>query len=217
MLLLNKKKSQKSISTEAYRTLRTNLQFFTKSKNLKKILLTSTEAGEGASITTINLAHSFSMSGKKVLIIDCDLRKPSIHEYFNISNNTGFANLIMEKLEYKDVIYEYSDTLHVITAGKTTINPAELLNIEYICTIFEHFQKQYDIILIDSPPVINYTDTQLLSAASDGVIMVVSMGKTHTVLCKKALQLLQNVNADIIGIVFNQNTKRLKKLYKKEK
>lgn len=217
MLSLIEKNSPNAISTEAYRTLRTNFQFFTKGKSVKTLVLTSTESGEGASVTTRNLALSFSLSGKKVLIIDCDLRKPSIHEYFNVTNDIGFANLIIEKLTYKDVIQEYSDNLHIITAGKITINPAELLNIEHISPIFEQLQKQYDIILIDSPPVITYTDAQLLSAVSDGVIMVLSIGKTHKKLCQKAIQLLQNVNADIIGIVLNKNIKKLQKYYKKNK
>ncbi|MEQ8154222.1 MAG: CpsD/CapB family tyrosine-protein kinase [Clostridiaceae bacterium] len=217
MLSLIEKNSPKDIRNEAYRTLRTNFQFFTKDKNVKLLVLTSTESGEGASVTARNLALSFSLSGKKVLIIDCDLRKPSIHEYFNVTNQIGFANLIIEKLTYKDVIQEYSDNLHIITAGKTTIHSAELLNTEYISPIFQQLQKQYDIILIDSPPVITYADAQLLSAVSDGVIMVVSIGKTHKKLCQKAIHLLQNVNADIIGIVLNKNIKKLQKYYKKNK
>jgi capsular exopolysaccharide synthesis family protein len=207
----------KSISTEAYRTLRTNLQFITKGKDIKKIVLTSTETGEGKSVTTGNLALSFSQSGKKVLIIDCDLRNPSIHKYFNVPNRTGFANLIIEQLDYKDVIQEYNDTLHIITAGRTAINPAELLNIEYVSPILEELQDNYDIILIDTPPVISVTDAQLLSSVADGVIMVLSIGGTHKKLCQKALQLLHNVDANIIGMVMNKVTKNSGSYYSKNK
>lgn len=216
MLPLIVENDPKSISTEAYRTLRTNLQFFTKDKNVKKLVVTSTEAGEGKTITTSNLALSFSQAGKKVLIIDCDLRRPSIHKYFNVFNHDGIANLIIEKLNYKEVIQKYNDNLHIITAGKTTINPAELLNIDYITPIFEELQEQYDIILIDTPPVTGVTDAQLLAAVSDGVIMVLGLGETHKKLCDKALQLLHNVDANIIGMVLNKATNIYGNNYKKQ-
>lgn len=216
MLSLIVKDKPKSISTEAYRTLRTNLEFYTKDRNVKKIVITSTESGEGKSLTTSNLALSFSQSGKKVLLLDCDIRRPNIHEYFNIFNHMGFADLIINELDFKDVIQKYSDTLHIITAGKTLINPAELLNIKNISPIFNNLQNQYDIILIDSPPVITFTDAQLLSAVSDGVIMILSMGETRKKLCLKALQLLNNVNANIIGMVLNKDNKRVSSYYSKK-
>lgn len=216
MLSLIVKDKPRSISTEAYRTLRTNLEFYTKGRNMKRIVITSAESGEGKSVTTSNLALSFSQSGKKILVLDCDIRRPNIHEYFNIFNHIGFADLIINKLDFKDVIQKYSDNLHIITAGKTLINPSELLNIENILPVFEHLQNQYDIILIDSPPVITFTDAQLLSAVSDGVIMILSMGETRKKLCKKALQLLSNVNANIIGMILNKDSKRASSYYSKK-
>lgn len=207
MLSLFAKNNPKSIKTEVYKTLRTNIQFLIKSKNLKKILVTSSENDDDKSSIISNLAFSFSQLGKKVLVIDCNLRKPSIHQYFNILNHTGISDLITEKLNCKEVIKEYSDTLHIITAGKILINPAELLNEENISPIFKHLENHYDFILIDSPPVVALTDTQLLSQVSDGVVMVMSIGKTKKKLCYKALQMLNNVNANIIGIVLNEDAK----------
>lgn len=206
MLPLIVKDEPKSISAEAYRTLRTNLQFFTMGKDTKKIILTSSESGEGKSITTGNLALSLSQAGKKVLIIDCDLRRPCIHKYFDLLNTIGFANMIIEDLDYRNVVNEYTTNLHIITAGKTLINPAELFNMERISPILNYLQEYYDIILIDTPPVVSVTDAQLLSAVSDGVIMVLSSGETNKKLCQKALQLLANVNANIIGVVLNKVT-----------
>lgn len=216
MLSLVVKDKPKSISTEAYRTLRTNIEFYTKDRNMKKIVIASTESGEGRSTTISNLALSFSQSGKKVLVLDCDIRRPNIHEYFNIFNHIGFADLIINKLDFKDVIQKYSDNLHIITAGKPLINVTEVLNIENISYTFENLQSQYDIILIDSPPIITFTDAQLLSAVSDGVIMILSVGETRKKLCQKALQLLNNVNANIIGMVLNKDNKGSSSYYSKK-
>lgn len=204
MLSLVVHREPKSVSAEAYRTLRTNIQFLTKGKNTKKIIVTSTESGEGKSITTGNLALSLSASGRKVLIIDCDLRKPSIHKYFKLDNDVGIADVIVEKLEYEKVINKFSNNLHIITAGQSLINPGELLSIDNIEPILNELGKAYDIILIDTPPVISVTDAQLLAAVSDGVIMVLSAGQTNKKLCQRALQLLNNVNANIIGVVLNK-------------
>ncbi|MDP4088956.1 MAG: CpsD/CapB family tyrosine-protein kinase [Bacillota bacterium] len=216
MLSLIVKKEPKSVSAEAYRTLRTNFQFLTMGRNMKKIIITSTESGEGKTITTGNLALSLSQAGKKVLVIDCDLRKPSIHKYFELINSIGFANMVVEKLRPEEVIHKYSDNLHIITAGKTLINPAELLNVDHISPIFKGLEEGYDNILIDTPPVVSVTDAQLLAAVSDGVIMVLGSGDTNKKLCQKALQLLGNVNANILGVVLNKVTEASGGYYKNQ-
>lgn len=206
MLPLIVGKEPKSVTAEAYRTLRTNLQFRIMDKGIKKIIVTSAEPGEGKSITVCNLALSMYQSGKKVLIIDCDMRKPSINKYFDLENENGFVNLIMESLDYKKVIKKHYENLHVITAGKAPINPAELLNVDYLAPVFKELEADYDIIFIDTPPVVSVTDAQLLASVADGTIMVLSSGESHKKLCQKALQLLSNVNANIIGAVLNKAT-----------
>ena len=204
MLSLIVGKEPKSYSAEAYRTLRTNLQFTIVGKGVNQIVVTSAEPGDGKSVTTGNLGLSMAQTGKKVLIIDCDLRKPSIHRYFNMDNDIGFVNIVMENLNFKKAIKEHSDNLHVITAGWSPVNPAELLNIEYISPIFDSMKEHYDIILVDTPPIVTVTDAQLLASVSDGVIMVLNSDQSHKKLCKKALQLLSNVNAKILGVVLNK-------------
>lgn len=206
MLSLIVGKEPKSVTAEAYRTFRTNLQFCTMGKGVKRILVTSAEPGEGKTITTSNLALSLSQAGKKVLVIDCDLRKPSIHKHFELTNDVGFVNVIMENLSFQKAVKEHSENLHIITAGKSPVNPAELLNIDYISPIFNSLGEAYDIILIDTPPVVTVTDAQLLASVADGVVMVLSSGQSHKKLCQKALQLLNNVNANILGVVLNKVT-----------
>lgn len=209
------KNEPKSVGTEAYRTFRTNFQFLTMDRNIKKIILTSTQSGEGKTVTTGNLALSLSQTGKKVLIVDCDLRKPTINKHFNLINNSGFANVIIERMDYKKVVHEYSENLHIITAGKSLINPGELLYMEYIKPIFRSLEEEYDIILVDTPPIISVTDAQLLAAASDGVIIVLSSGESNKKLCQKALQLLNNVHANVIGVVLNKASDESRAYYGK--
>lgn len=216
MFSLFKRDISKSIRTEIYRSLRTNLQFLIKNKKLKKILVTSSENDDGKSEIISNLAISFSQAGKKTLVIDCNLRRPYIHEVFNIANDVGIYDLIIDKLQYKEVIQKYSDTLHIITSGEVAINPAELLNEKNIFPVLEYLESFYDIILIDSPPVVALADTQILSQVSDGVVMVLSIGKTKKKICKKAFQMLNNVNANIIGIVVNEYAKGSGINYKKQ-
>lgn len=206
MISLIVRKEPKSATAEAYRTFRTNLQFCTKDKGVKKIVITSAEPGEGKTVTICNLALSMSQSGKKVLIIDCDLRKPSVHKQFEINNDTGFVNIIMQNLDYRKVVNEFDENLHIITAGKSPINPAELLNIDYIEPVLNRLSEVYDVVLIDTPPVVTVTDAQLLASVADGVVMVLSSQESHRKMCEKALQLLNNVNASILGVVLNKVT-----------
>ncbi|MDP4088955.1 MAG: CpsD/CapB family tyrosine-protein kinase [Bacillota bacterium] len=196
----------KSVTAEAYRTLRTNLQFCTRENGIKKIVIASAEPGEGKTVTTCNLALSMSQAGKKVLVVDCDLRKPNVHKKFGLDNDTGFANIIMMDLDYKGVVKKIDEKLHIITAGKSPINPAELLNIDYLEPLFANLAEAYDVVLIDTPPVATVTDAQLLASVADGVVMVLSSQESHRKVCQKALQLLNNVDAKILGVVLNKVT-----------
>ena len=194
----------KSVIAEAYRTLRTNLQFSTKDDNIKRILITSAVPMEGKSTTASNIALTMSQAGKKVMLIDCDLRKPSIHKYFAMKNNVGLGNMILEGTSYEKVLQKHTENLHVITAGKVVFNPAEILNTEFLNKTLDHIQKNYDYIFIDTPPVTVVTDAQIMATACQGVILVISSGESKKDMCKRAIELLNKVNANILGVVLNK-------------
>ena len=203
----------RSVIAEAYRTLRTNLQFATKDENIKRILITSPVPGEGKSITASNLAFSMSQTGKRVILIDCDLRKPSIHKCFAMKNTVGLGNMILEGTSYEKVLQKHSENLYIITAGKVVFNPAEILNTEYFSNALDLIEKDYDYIFLDSPPVTVVTDDQIMAAVCQGVILVVSSGESKKDECKRAIELLNNVNANILGVVLNKVRNDYKEYY----
>lgn len=206
----------KSPVSEAYRTLRTNIQFSGVDKALKIITITSSDAGEGKTTTICNLAITMALSGKKVILIDADLRKPRVHSKFMISNETGLTNILAQKKPLESVIKTASvKDLDIITSGPIPPNPSELLQSESMGNFLEDLKKKYDYILLDTPPVGMVTDAAILAAKSDGIILVVTSGKTHIDEAKRAKQLLLNVDAKILGVVLNKVNRYEKGYYQK--
>lgn len=206
-------KKPKSISAEAYRTLRTNIQYSSYDKKIKKILVTSSEPAEGKSTIIGNLAISLSQSENTVIILDCDLRKPTMHKKFKISNEFGLTELLVGKKELKDVIQYRNKNLHIITSGKIPPNPAEMLASKSMKRLLEQLSNEYDYVLMDTPPLNAVTDAQVLSTEADGTLIVIRSEKTKKESILTAKNLLQKVNANILGIVFNDVANSINKYY----
>ena len=196
-------KDPKSIAAESYRTLRTNIQYSSFDKEYKVIMVTSSEPGEGKSTTSGNLALSFAQDGKKVLLIDCDLRKPSLHKKFKISNLIGLSDVLIGKEDLKAALHRYNENLVVLTSGKLPPNPSEMLSSKAMSNLLKELKNVFDYIILDTPPVQAVTDSQILSTKADGTILVIRAEKTKKDSVQNALGLLKKVNANIIGTVLN--------------
>ncbi|EYE89478.1 tyrosine protein kinase [Fervidicella metallireducens AeB] len=194
----------KSPVAEAYRTLRTNIQFASFDKDIKTVVVTSSGPTEGKSTTAGNLAISMAEMGKKVLLIDCDLRRPSIHKKFKISNQEGLSNLLVENAKVEDVAVKFMDNLLILTSGKIPPNPAEMLSSNKMRNFISEMKEEFDFIILDTPPVIAVTDAQILSTMADGVLLVVSSGQAEREAVERSKTLLVNVGANILGVVLNK-------------
>ncbi|WP_394883586.1 CpsD/CapB family tyrosine-protein kinase [Clostridium baratii] len=206
-------KQPKSVEAESYRILRTNIMYSSFDKKIKRILVTSSEPGEGKSTTSGNLALAFAQDEKKVILIDCDLRKPSLHKKFRISNNRGLSDVIIDRDKLNKCIQKRTEYLDILTAGKIPPNPSEMLGSHAMSSLLDELSNVYDVIILDSPPVLAVTDAQILSTKSDGVVLVVRAEKTKkdTVLAAKGV--LDKVNANILGTVLNGGDKNKDNYY----
>ena len=207
-------KEPKSIAAESYRTLRTNLQYSSFDKDYKVIVVTSSEPGEGKSTTAGNLAISLSQGEKKVILIDCDLRKPSLHKRFKISNIMGLSDVLIGKETLVEATNVYKKNLIVLTSGKIPPNPSEMLGSKAMTNLLEDLKDKFDYIILDTPPVQAVTDSQILATKADGVILVIKAEKTKKESIQNSINLLKKVNAHLIGTVLNGvDTKRNKYHY----
>lgn len=196
----------KSPISEAFRTLRTNIQFTSIDKRIHTLSITSTGASEGKSTTSGNLALTMAKGGKKVLVIDADLRRSRVHEIFQIPNFKGLTNLLVGDMKPKEVIHKIKehDNLYVMTGGAKPPNPAELLGSEKMKELLENLKKDFDMIIVDTPPVGMVTDGALIASIVDGTIFVCSSGNTEIKSAVYTKELLKNVNANILGVVLNR-------------
>ena len=202
-----------SIEAESYRTLRTNIQYSSIDKEIKSIVVTSADPQDGKSTISGNLALSFAQNGKKVIIIDCDLRRPSIHKKFNLSNLYGLSEVLIGKETLDNAIQEYKTNIHVLPSGKIPPNSAEMISSISMNNLLEELKIKYDIVIIDSPPLGTFSDGQILSTKVDGTILVVKAGESKIEAVKEAKNLLNIVGANIIGVVINKVNNDKKKNY----
>ena len=201
------KVNPKSVVSEQFRTVRTNINFSMPDKELKTLLFTSSAPGEGKSTSAANVAIVFAQDGKKVLLIDADMRKPTMHYTFHTTNSTGLSNLLTRKWELKDVVVETEiEGLHLVTCGPIPPNPAELLGSKTMDTLMEELIAGYDIVIFDAPPILSVTDAQILSNKCDGTILVLNSGSTEKASVVKAKEALVSSKANILGTLLNNFT-----------
>jgi len=199
----------KSAASEAYKMLRTNIQYSSFDKEIKTIVVTSAQAAEGKSTVSGNLALSFAQNDKKVIIVDCDLRKPSVHKNFNISNLVGLSEVITGQSSIDKAMQKYNDKFDILPSGKIPPNPAEMLSSSVMTALIENLKDNYDIVILDSAPLEVVTDAQILSTKVDGTILVIRAQRTSKESVIEAQNLLNKVGANIIGTVLHavENTK----------
>ena len=203
----------KSTEAESYRRLRTNIEYSSFDNKYKVIVVTSSFPEEGKSTTAGNLAISMSDTEKKVLLIDCDIRKPSLHKKFKISNSKGLTELIMGRSSFDEVSYKYNENLTVITSGSKVPNPSELLASEVMNIFLQEARENFDYVVIDTPPVQLVTDAQILSSKADGTLLVVKAESTKKNQVASSVGLLRKVNATVIGTVLNAVKNTVEKKY----
>lgn len=198
LILLNE---PHSIAAESYKTFRTNLDFANIDKVNKVIMVTSSATGEGKTTTIANTAISFALAGKKVLLIDCDLRKPRVHKTFEIPQLYGLTNFLVDRMELDEVIQkvEEFDNMHIITSGTKPPNPAEIIGTHSFESLIQKVRERYDIILIDTPPVLSVTDAAVISKEVDGVVLVVAANQSRKDEVRRAKIALERVGAKILG------------------
>lgn len=206
-------KMPKSISAEAYRSLRTSIKFSSVDKPIKTIVVTSSIPGEGKSTISGNLAITLSQSGARVLLIDCDLRKPSIHKKFRVVNDLGITDILVDKCSLKDVIKKIDEYLFMITAGTIPPNPSEIVGSNSMEDLIKELSLSFDYIVMDTPPVIPVTDPLLLAAKSDATIIVVRARKTKEKIIRQAYDELIKVNSNIIGSILNDSETKTNNSY----
>jgi len=197
-------------ASEAYRALRTRIKFSKLDKEaLKVLLVTSPTSGEGKTTTTVNLAGSFAQANFRTIILDADLRKPRLHSVFNAKRYPGFTDYFFGQASFEEVVRKSElANLDYITAGTIPPNPSEILSSTQMEAFIEKLKTMYDYILIDSPPVIAVTDSEILSSIVDATVLVVSAGNTEMELMEKAVELLNHEQGSFIGIVLNNFTYR---------
>ncbi|MBF8984600.1 CpsD/CapB family tyrosine-protein kinase [Lutibacter sp. B2] len=205
----------KSPISEAYRTFRTNIQFSGFDKDLKTIVVTSSGLGEGKTTTISNLAITIAQSGSKVLLIDCDFRRPQVNKHFEMHNHAGLTNILVNQSTFKEVVKQTNIMgLEILTSGPKPPNPSELLGSNAMKEFIQEMLTEYDKVLIDAPPVGLVTDAAILSTFVDGTILVLAAGEVAIEQAQRAKELLQNVNANIIGVLLNKVSIAKSKYYK---
>ncbi|MCK3769761.1 polysaccharide biosynthesis tyrosine autokinase [Microbacterium aerolatum] len=186
---------------EAFRSLRTNLQFLEMDGG-HSFVITSSIPTEGKSTTTLNLAIALADSGKRVALIDTDLRKPKVAEYLGIEGGTGLTDVLIGRARVADVLLPWGNrSMYVLPAGKIPPNPSELLGSERMHKLLEALSQEFDVVLCDAPPLLPVTDAAILSRATSGAIMVVAVGRTTTHQLDGALDALETVGSKVAGVV----------------
>ena len=200
----------KSPAVESYRVLRTNLQFASVDRPVKRLLVTSPGPAEGKTISASNLAAALAQAGNRVVLVDGDLHRPRLHRVFKLVNNAGLTTALLEA--HPDPVGLLQDTsipgLQVLTSGPLPPNPAELLGTARMRELLAVLDEHADTIVIDSPPVTMLSDAAIISTLADGVLLVLMSGQTRREVAKRAVEALRQVNAHVLGVLMNRITPR---------
>ena len=196
----------RSLVSEAFRSLRTNIQFASVDEHIHTLLVTSPSPSDGKTLVAANLAITIAHSGRDVILVDADLRRPRVHKLLDLSNHQGVSGFFVQDPIQLDGSLQGTDTEHlqVVTSGETPPNPSELLGSEKMSDILETLKRQADLVIIDSPPVMAVTDASVLAQRVDGVLLVIIPGETNTAAAKQTVQQLRRANANILGVVLNE-------------
>ncbi|MGF2082635.1 CpsD/CapB family tyrosine-protein kinase [Enterococcus casseliflavus] len=191
--------------SEQYRTIRTNIQFASSTdRPIKTIVITSSGPGEGKSTTSANLAVVIAKSGQRVLLVDSDMRKPTVYKTFNLMNATGLSSVLSTSTSVLEAAQKtVIDNLFVLTSGPKPPNPSELLGSERMNQVIEEARSLYDVVIFDMPPVVAVTDAQIMASKADGTLLVVRENVSRKESLSKAKELLNMVQAHILGVVYN--------------
>ena len=201
-----------SAISEVYRMMRTNLDFMSLDEPIKSMAITSTMPGEGKTVTGANLAIVNAQAGRRTIIVDADLRKPMMHRVFQISNLQGLTTTLLRQTKLEETIYHTRvKNLDVLTSGPIPPNPAEVVGSRAMKELIDQLKDTYDLVIVDSPPVLSVNDVRLLGQSVDGLLFVVSANQVSRVALKKAKESLELVGVRVIGAVFNK-----KKINKRE-
>jgi non-specific protein-tyrosine kinase len=189
--------------SEAYRTLRTNLDFAGLDQALETLVVTSAGVGEGKSTTLANLAVVSAQAGRKVIVVDADLRRPTLHQTFGLANDRGLTTMMMDEAALASPPLQDTEVegLSVLTSGPLPPNPADLMGSRRMEEVIAALSKQADQMFFDAPPVVAVTDAAVLATKVDGVLLVISAGKTRREYARTAVQRLEQINARLVGTV----------------
>lgn len=207
------KKKPSSLSAETYRTLRTNIKLYSADKPLKTIVITSSVRGEGKSTVTQNLAYTLSEEGSKVLIIDCNLRNPSMHLEFSMENDMGLTDVLSGSCDLEKAIKNVEESLFLITAGSILDKPSKMLGSNSMKELLDSVSSDFDYIIIDTSPVLVVSDTLLLATQADAAIIVANAKKTSTRVLKQCYGQLIEAKTNVIGTVLNDCNKAIDNKY----
>ncbi|MCB1004017.1 MAG: polysaccharide biosynthesis tyrosine autokinase [Acidimicrobiales bacterium] len=194
-----------SHTAESYRSLRTSVEFLALEKRMQTIQVTSAQAGEGKTSTVVNLAVAFAQAGEHVIVIDCDLRRPRLHEYFGLDRHLGFTSVLLNERSLEEVVRSAPglDNLQVLCSGPLAPNPSELLGGERFAEIIRKLSTDHTVVLIDSPPVLPVTDALVLSRVADATIVVAASGVSSKRRFARSVDSLRQVGAPLVGSVLN--------------
>ncbi len=195
---------------EAYRSLRTNIEFSSVDKPIRNLLVTSAAPGEGKTVTAANLAVAFAQAGRRVLLVDADLRRPGVHDIFGLPNATGLTTLLRSDDASLSAIVHGTEQegLRVLTTGPLPPNPAELLGSQRMRTIVDRLQAGHDLLIVDSAPLHLVADSAILSAFLDGTLLVIDTEHTRRATIRQAREALVKADARVLGAVLNRLPER---------
>lgn len=199
----------KSVVSEAFRNLRTNVHYTNIDKEIKVLQVTSSLQSEGKSTVAANYAVTVAQGGKRVLLLDCDLRKPQVHKLFNEPNSEGLSNILVGDVKAEHNILETKvENLYVMTSGPIPPNPSEMLDSQRMRDLIHSVRDYFDMVIVDSPPILPVTDGLILSKIVDGTLLVVNIESTQKEALKKTVEALENIDANILGTVVNKASTR---------
>jgi non-specific protein-tyrosine kinase len=191
----------RSAAAEAYRTLSTNIQFSSLDREIKTLLVTSVGPNEGKSLVLANLAITMAESGRQVVVVDCDLRHPSLHSVFGLNDRPGLTTMMLDESMAAPVQATSAPNVGLVAAGPLPPNPAELIGSERFVRVLKAIGERADVVLLDAPPASSVTDATILATRVDGVLLVVDSGRTRRDTARRAHEQLQRVGAHVLGAV----------------